>query len=281
MARIRQIKPEFWDSPSTAAASAVARLLFIAMWNWADDSGHGTGNLKELEGFAFPNDDVSELSGGKCRNFRHCVADVCGSFGVVFYNVRGRMYYEIPSWTNHQRNERLAKGKHPLPKDGEIVDMTAIEDPPDNESRKMSELPTHNHGSSVPVSEEQSNRGTGFHRELELRTYVTSVEKQKSAEAVKISTLRIVNHWIDQQNNRPPGKVINDVKAQIAPMIQDGIEINHIAAGLTQWWEGNYPASTIPNYVRVAQRGTTKTSTGTQRATDILNIDTSEIQEEP
>jgi hypothetical protein len=34
MARIRTIKPEFWDSPSTARASLRARLFFIAMWNW-------------------------------------------------------------------------------------------------------------------------------------------------------------------------------------------------------------------------------------------------------
>ena len=161
MARIRQIKPEFWDSPSTASASAVARLLYIAMWNWADDSGHGTGNLKELEGFAFPNDDVAELSGGKCRNFRDCVTEVCGSFGVVFYNVRGRLYYEIPSWQNHQRNERLAKGKHPLPEEGEIVDMTGNPSAQKPEVRRLSEVPQHDDGSSDAVSGVQGVRGSG------------------------------------------------------------------------------------------------------------------------
>lgn len=152
MARIRQIKPEFWSSPSTASASAVARLLFIAMWNWADDSGHGTGNLKELEGFAFPHDDVAELSGGKCRNFRDCVSEVCGSFGVVFYAVRGRVYYEIPSWQNHQRNERLAQGKHPLPEEGEILDMTGNGAPKPTEARKVSEVPQQDVGSTGTVS---------------------------------------------------------------------------------------------------------------------------------
>ena len=39
MPRIRTIKPEFWDSPGTASASLRIRLLFIAMWNWADDHG--------------------------------------------------------------------------------------------------------------------------------------------------------------------------------------------------------------------------------------------------
>lgn len=152
MARIRQLKPEFWSSPSTAQASAVARLAFMGMWNWADDSGHGTLNLKELEGFIFPNDDVEELSGGKCRNFRHCVADVCGSFGVVLYEVDGRTYYEIPTWQNHQRNERLAKGKFPLPEEGKILDSSRFLGVQASESRKSAEVPTQDHGSSGAVS---------------------------------------------------------------------------------------------------------------------------------
>ncbi|EUA31270.1 bacteriophage gp78 domain protein [Mycobacterium xenopi 3993] len=41
MPRIRTIKPEFWDSPDTAAADLRTRLLYIAMWNWADDYGIG------------------------------------------------------------------------------------------------------------------------------------------------------------------------------------------------------------------------------------------------
>jgi len=125
--RIRTIKPEFWDSPDTENASAVARLLFIAMWNWSDDAGRGSANLKELEGFAFPNDDVEELSGGICRSFRHALADVRDSYGVLFYKVRGRPYFEIPSWRKHQRNERIAKGKFPTSIEGEPWDFMGPE----------------------------------------------------------------------------------------------------------------------------------------------------------
>ncbi len=115
MARIRTIKPEFWDSPSTARASAVARLAFIAMWNWADDFGRGTANMKELEGFIFPNDDIPTLSGGKSRSFRDVVAEVVDCFGVLFYEVDGRPYFAIPSWQKHQRNEKRAQAKYPGP----------------------------------------------------------------------------------------------------------------------------------------------------------------------
>ena len=61
MPRIRNLKPQFWDSPDTARADLACRLLYMAMWNWADDAGRGTANLKELEAFAFPNDDIQTL----------------------------------------------------------------------------------------------------------------------------------------------------------------------------------------------------------------------------
>src|SRR5690625_4874496 len=99
MARIRTLKPEFWDSPSTARAELAVRLTFMAMWNWADDSGHGTANLKELEAFCWPNDDVQDLprgggsggsrgnsaaTGGRWRNFAEILGEVAEVYGVTF-----------------------------------------------------------------------------------------------------------------------------------------------------------------------------------------------------
>lgn len=159
MARIRQIKPEFWRSPDTAAASPVARLLYIAMWNWADDAGRGEADLKALEGFAFPNDDVYELSCGTSENFRHVLSEVQKCFGVEFYQVSGKPYYSIPSWADHQRNERIAKGKHPGPESGLTWDFMTEPTPGKTLRRKMSEVPK----ISDPVSGVQGYMVTGDH----------------------------------------------------------------------------------------------------------------------
>lgn len=149
MARIRTIKPEFWDSPDTAKAGPWSRLLFIALWNWADDYGRGTANMKELEGFAFPNDSVFSDCSGNTVQFRDIVAEVSDCFGVMFYEVSGRPYYAIPSWEEHQRNERRAKqSKYPSPE---------VRDP-------VAEIPCMNAetpNSSVAGTGEQRNRGTG------------------------------------------------------------------------------------------------------------------------
>jgi len=163
MARIRTIKPEFWDSPSTAKAGPWARLAFIAMWNWADDYGRGTANLKELEGFIFPNDDTFTDCSGNTVQFRDVVAEVSEAFGVVFYECDGRQFYAIPSWERHQRNERRAKdSKYPEPPDDPPptrgnagrAEMHGISAPPE---RKMTDAPN----ISGTGTGEQGNRGTG------------------------------------------------------------------------------------------------------------------------
>ena len=152
MARIRTIKPEFWDSPDTAKAGPWARLLFIALWNWADDYGRGTANMKELEGFAFPNDDQFTDRSGNTVQFRELVAEVSECFGVLFYTVDGRPFYAIPSWEQHQRNERRAKqSKYPSP---QVRDGVA--EIPCNDA----ELPN----SSGPGTGEEGNRGTDIFR---------------------------------------------------------------------------------------------------------------------
>ena len=115
MARIRTIKPEFWSSPGIETLEYRWRLLYIAMWQLADDWGRGAFIPRELLGFAFPMDEEmtsAEISAG-CR-------EISGVFGTVFYTVGKRHYFSIPSWEKHQRIDKRAKAsKFPAPEDGE------------------------------------------------------------------------------------------------------------------------------------------------------------------
>lgn len=139
LARIRTLKPRFWDSPDTARADLAVRLTFMALWNWADDSGRGTANLKELEAFVFPNDTVSDLprrscancaaTRGKCaqvwRNFGDILAEVQECYEVVFYRVLCRNYFIIPSFRSHQSKDFKPSSNFPDPEEGEIWDLTS------------------------------------------------------------------------------------------------------------------------------------------------------------
>lgn len=108
MARIRTIKPDFWDSPDTREASMEARLMYIAMWNWADDYGIGDGNHARLVSFAFPNGEIP------VSDYPRLLSEVSRTFGVVFFDFEGRPFYVIPTWEKHQRTEKRAKERADL-----------------------------------------------------------------------------------------------------------------------------------------------------------------------
>lgn len=153
MPRIRTIKPEFWGSPDTASASPRARLLYIAMWSWADDYGVGQWTERELLAFAFPHDlDLT------AAEFPTLVKEVADAFGTEFYINRGRRYYRIPAWDEHQRTERRAKCKHPLPDDPDSASDQAICSVKESVGSSAAVV-----GSSVAGkgTGEQGNRGKG------------------------------------------------------------------------------------------------------------------------
>ncbi|MGA3562603.1 hypothetical protein [Melissospora conviva] len=169
MARIRTIKPEFWSSPGMSTVNPYARLLFIAMWGWADDYGVGTANPKELGGFAFPEEEHIDSA-----DIRRMLGEIRRVFGVVFYRVGNRPYYYIPSWEKHQRVDRRSKQRHPMPAAGEEYDPNpepAMGQGFDQQKRSsvrradegstlFHETPPRVPGNVRVGTEEQRNRGT-------------------------------------------------------------------------------------------------------------------------
>ncbi len=57
MARIRTIKPEFWEDEKMADIPMLARLFFIGTWNFADDFGVILNSPKYLKSKIFPYDE--------------------------------------------------------------------------------------------------------------------------------------------------------------------------------------------------------------------------------
>ncbi|WP_071146709.1 hypothetical protein [Bacteroides ihuae] len=65
MARIRTIKPEFWEDEKIGSLPMPCRLFFIGLWNFADDQGVFRATPILLKSKIFPYDEnlrVSELS---------------------------------------------------------------------------------------------------------------------------------------------------------------------------------------------------------------------------
>ncbi|GFG74458.1 MULTISPECIES: hypothetical protein [Mycobacterium] len=154
MPRIRTIKPEFWDSPDTAAADLRTRLLYIAMWNWADDYGIGDATPVRLIGFAFPNDEIP------VSDYPRILSEVSRAYGVVFFEHSGRRYFVIPEWEKHQRTERRAKPNEALIEAANAA-ISAAQRPDAESPRNSAEIPPLSDGTSGAGTGEQGNRGTG------------------------------------------------------------------------------------------------------------------------
>lgn len=114
MARIRSIKPEFWHDERLASVSRDARLLFIGMWNLADDFGVLRANPRLLKGQVFPYDeiDVSPLLGELERAAR-----------IVRYRPDGEDLVLVRNFTKHQKLDRRTKHRPELPAGFRIAEV--------------------------------------------------------------------------------------------------------------------------------------------------------------
>ena len=94
MARIRMIKPEFFDDPDVADVSMAARLCFVGLWTQADKLGLLADDPRRLKVRLFPYDDVDMVA----------LIDELASKGMVIrYSSNGENYLSIPKFTKHQR----------------------------------------------------------------------------------------------------------------------------------------------------------------------------------
>lgn len=110
MARIRSVKPEFWaDEDLAEAVSRDGRLLYIGLWNLADEHGRLRGDPRFIKGqlFAYDDDlmpaDVDKLIG-----------ELESARKVVRYRSGSSAYLFLPNLAKHQRLE-AAKVESRLP----------------------------------------------------------------------------------------------------------------------------------------------------------------------
>ena len=106
MARIRSIKPEFWTDEKVVSLSPLARLLFIGMWNFADDFGRGEYSPVRMKMQILPADsaDIAELLGEIRRE------------GLIeVYTVDGKGFFAIKGFSKHQKVDHRVASKHPAP----------------------------------------------------------------------------------------------------------------------------------------------------------------------
>lgn len=97
MARIRSIKPEFWDDEHIASLPMPCRLFYIGCWTFADDQGVFNANPSFLKSRIFPYDDDLKVSDVKTwlKKLEECEM-------IIPFSHKRDAYYLIRSFADHQ-----------------------------------------------------------------------------------------------------------------------------------------------------------------------------------
>ena len=108
MARIRTIKPDFWEDEKVGRLADHDRLTFIGLISLADDEGRGRGDSTWLHGRLHPYSSTTHVQA--TEDSLRALADKCL---VRLYSVNGESYYWIPNFKKHQRINRPTPSKLP------------------------------------------------------------------------------------------------------------------------------------------------------------------------
>jgi len=97
MARIRTIKPEFWEDEKIGKLPIPCRLFFIGCWNFADDFGVIKGNAALLKSQIFPYDENLRVS-----EIKKCIDALVDARMLVPIIHAEESYYFIRTFRSHQ-----------------------------------------------------------------------------------------------------------------------------------------------------------------------------------
>lgn len=106
MARIRTIKPDFWTDEKIVELSPIARLLFIGLWNFADDDGRMQFSPRKIKLQIFPADQT---------NLESEISELVESELINVYSVANCDYLQVNNFNKHQKIDKRSSSKHPPP----------------------------------------------------------------------------------------------------------------------------------------------------------------------
>ena len=96
MARIRTIKPKFWDDSKIGKLTRDARLLYIGLWTFSDDIGVVIGDAIWLKSKIFPYDQI------QIQQFDKWITELVTNGFICLLSYKGERFIYLPNFTRHQ-----------------------------------------------------------------------------------------------------------------------------------------------------------------------------------
>lgn len=120
MARIRTIKPEFWQDEKLAPLRPIDRLVFLGLISQADDKGRLVDNPRLLDGMLFPE------TADTCAESLDILARLARI--IRYRSESGQRIIQIAKWEDHQRVDKPSKYNLPAPSDADLQSLAAQQD---------------------------------------------------------------------------------------------------------------------------------------------------------
>ena len=107
MSRDRTLPSDFWTWEAVIDCSMMARLLFLGLWNFADDHGVQPLRPRTIRMQVFPGDAIDEDA------VRALVEELVAHGLVRIFTVEGEEYLSVIHWEQIQRVGRRARHRYP------------------------------------------------------------------------------------------------------------------------------------------------------------------------
>lgn len=213
MARIRSVKPEFWDDRKLAKrTSRDARLLYIALWNIADEHCRMIGDPQWIKGQAFAYDDDLDAEA-----IARLLKELEAIGAVLPYEDDGDPYLFLPKMGKHQRLEAdKVRSRLPAPPDSVQPALRADEYARDADS-------------SEPGADKSSLLyGAGG------RGQVAGGRGPRGARAASMIGVSLLDEHLAQLAARPTRDVIEDLSSRIEGQLSQGATEPEIQEALSR-----------------------------------------------
>ena len=227
--RKRMIDPGYWSDDKIIELQPEQRLLFIGMWNFADDTGVLKNSPKQLKAQIFPADLITEET---ISGWLNGLYDI----GLIQLN-KDKSLIKIKGWDNYQKINR------PQPSKYEFIEEN---------HESFSEHSVNNHGTFTPNRKEEkiiekNRKESKGQKNLLVQTY-ERFEQFYKLYPRKIKPHRAKKAWISM-TNKERDLAISALPNHIKYWNSEGAELKHIPHPAT-WlngkeWESELDTGTI------------------------------------
>lgn len=249
MARMRSIKPEMFRSFTVTAWPVPVRWTFAGLLTYCDDEGRAADDARLIKAELYPiDDDVS------ARRVEQHLALITAHGPLCRYEVAGRRYLHITSWSEHQRINRPTASRIPpcpihehslngsSPPHGGLSEdsvRTPGATPEPSRPRAQARVPAE-HGTGSKGAREQGSK------ELGIRDSATrAADPPRTAQT-------LLAEWIDHCPHRPPSRVIGNVAKLLGELLAEGVPYEEVRAGFAAWHQAGKHPATLPSFVHAA-----------------------------